>query len=486
MLALGTRDEATLIAARHVLLDRDKASRGSLVLALSAIAEGDPTPSERVAAATELLELAKEAPLEPRVEIAALRALLGSSSEGAALDRLEALYESAARESVALDGRRAAAWRTLEALLQDDARGPDAARILEPLCEAEYAACAGSAALLLRILALRVDEKAGDPEALEAIWARAGRVLDDGALDASERQSALGRFLPKIARQSPGAVSEWISRVERHVDAPADRSTLFMAALDSGLGGATRLALITATGQALELAGRTEEALSIYEREFAAEPSAALLDRLDALAAAVGRPAAERVARYELAVENAREPETRAELLFALAALQRSALGDPAAALATLNRALREDASHFGAHEALLAVYAELGDERAYERELTRGLAHFHGPERERTLVRLAERLIAAGRAKQALPLCRPLLDDPATGDAALDVLERLCVQTEDAETLRRVLERKVDRAEDAPARARALERLGEFFDEWLHDTERTSQAWKAAAEQYS
>jgi tetratricopeptide (TPR) repeat protein len=105
--------------------------------------------------------------------------------------------------------------------------------------------------------------------------------------------------------------------------------------------------------------------------------------------------------------------------------------------------------------------------------------------ERSAAIVKLGERWLGAGNANDGVA---KLCIDVATidSDAALDVLERLFDQVEDAARLEATLLRRVALEQSRVGRARALERLARFYLEFQEDEPRAGQAFSDAAEAYA
>src|SRR5262249_6278879 len=186
-----------------------------------------------------------------------------------------------------------------------------------------------------------------------------------------------------------------------------------------------RLRACTELGQMLESAGQPTEALVWYERAWSLDPTRTeLLARVDVLAESEGQTPEQRLERYAAAVNRVEEPARRAELLRAIGALEHSR-GDVTAAIATWRRALEIEPAHFAIHQALLRAYGDLGDTAAAAEELGRALPQFGGSQRQITLVRLGEELARRGAHKEALALCRPILDEATLEETVLPALER-------------------------------------------------------------
>lgn len=105
--------------------------------------------------------------------------------------------------------------------------------------------------------------------------------------------------------------------------------------------------------------------------------------------------------------------------------------------------------------------------------------------ERSAAIVKLGERWLGAGNAHDGVgKLCIDVAS--VDSDAALDVLERLFDQVEDATRLEATLLRRVALEQSGVGRARALERLARFYLEFQEDEPRAIQAFSDAAEAYA
>ncbi|HEX2872175.1 MAG TPA: hypothetical protein VHP33_12980 [Polyangiaceae bacterium] len=100
-------------------------------------------------------------------------------------------------------------------------------------------------------------------------------------------------------------------------------------------------------------------------------------------------------------------------------------------------------------------------------------------------LVKLGERWLSEGRAREGAQLLPADLGD-VKSDAALDVLERVFDQAEDATRLGQVLLRRVEQESTPLGRARALEKLGGFHHDFERDRAAASGALLAAAQAYA
>lgn len=107
------------------------------------------------------------------------------------------------------------------------------------------------------------------------------------------------------------------------------------------------------------------------------------------------------------------------------------------------------------------------------------------GAEGAQALVKLGERWLSEGRAREGAQLLPAELGD-VKSEAALDVLERVFDQAEDATRLGQVLLRRVEQERTPLGRARALEKLGGFHHDFQRDQAAASGALLAAAQAYA
>lgn len=106
------------------------------------------------------------------------------------------------------------------------------------------------------------------------------------------------------------------------------------------------------------------------------------------------------------------------------------------------------------------------------------------GADAEAALLKLGERWLKDGRAREGALELPPGLS-ARSGDAALDVLERLFDQAEDTDRLAEVLQRRVEVAPSPLARGRALDKLAELERERRQNLAAAAGAWLAAGQAF-
>lgn len=270
-----------------------------------------------------------------------------------------------------------------------------------------------------------------DPSAvLEALQEDADRLEQPGALALAYAELLRERDLeavPRSARLELYLQAAWCCSQEDEQD----------------------MATLQAATLALELSPADERALALAEPLLLEAEEYSQLSNLYAMAA------------------TSAGNEVRARLLLERAIHMLAPLPAATPAVLGLNERLQQLSALRNADEALLAV-AEGGS------AAERGVA----------IVKLGERWLGAGTARDG---ANKLRIDIASieADAALDVLERLFDQADDAERLERTLLRRVELEQSSLGRARALEKLAQFYLEFQDDKPRAGQTFLAAAEAY-
>ncbi|WP_437809205.1 tetratricopeptide repeat protein [Sorangium sp. So ce1078] len=359
-------------------------------------------------------------------------------------------------------------------LLTDDQRLA-ACAVLEPIARAE-----GAAQLLVRVLETRAEiapvtwapgaaapapaDVRGRLAALEEAAAVAERELRDPkkALDLAARGLALA------TASAPEQLARWIAEVERlteHGSESARRAPTLAGALgDRAVDSPALSHLARRAGEALLASGDVTQALALYRRALAFEPSSReLIARVDALLREQGSPE-ERLALYREALAQPCPPARRRELLHAIGTIQRRDVGDLSGAAATYRAAIEDDPGDDAAYEALLETYAAGGAWDALYDALAERLPGAPPDERVARELRMAEAAAKGGKVPSAVAHYRAILSGGAAlSDAALSAMEALALSAGDAALLREVLERRVAASGDPQDEALWLERLGEL-----------------------
>ncbi|WP_437479914.1 tetratricopeptide repeat protein [Sorangium sp. So ce1014] len=359
-------------------------------------------------------------------------------------------------------------------LLSDDQRLA-ACALLEPIARAE-----GAAQLLVRVLETRAEiapvvwapgaaapapaDVSGRLAALEEAASVAERELRDPkkALDLAARGLSLATAaaLEQLAR--------WVAEVERlteHGSESARRAPTLAGALgDRAVDSAALSHLARRAGEALLARGDVTQALALYRRALAFEPSSReLIARVDALLREQGSPE-ERLALYREALAQPCPPARRRELLHAIGTIQRRDVGDLSGAAATYRAAIEDDPSDDAAYEALLETYAAGGAWDTLYDALAERLSGAPLDERVARELRMAEAAAKGGKVPSAVAHYRAILSGGAALEgAALSAMEALALSAGDAALLREVLDRRVTASGDPQDEALWLERLGEL-----------------------
>ncbi|WP_438032632.1 tetratricopeptide repeat protein [Sorangium sp. So ce204] len=365
-------------------------------------------------------------------------------------------------------------------LLTDDQRLA-ACAVLEPIARAEKAA-----PLLVRVLETKAElgpvvwapgapapapaDVSGRLAALEEAASVAERELRDPkkALDLSARGLSLATAC------APERLARWVAEVERlteHGSESARRAPALAGALgDRAVDSPALSHLARRAGEALLASGDVTQALALYRRALAFEPSSLdLIARVDALLREQGSPE-ERLALYREALAQPCAPARRRELLHAIGTIQRRDVGDLAGAAATYRAAIEDDPGDDAAYEALLETYAAGSAWGALYGALAERLPGVAPDARVAHELRMADAAARGGEVPSAVAHYRAILSSGAALDgAALSAMEALALSAGDPALLREVLERRVAAAGDPQDEALWLERLGELAAFGIH-----------------
>ncbi|WP_437631564.1 tetratricopeptide repeat protein [Sorangium sp. So ce854] len=358
--------------------------------------------------------------------------------------------------------------------LTDDQRIA-ACAVLEPIARAE-----GAAPLLVRVLETRAEIAPaawaeGAPDAIQADVRGRLAALEEAAGVAERELRDPRRALDLAARglslataSAPERISRWVAEVERlteHGSESARRAPALAGALgDRAVDSAALSLLARRAGEALLASGDVTQALALYRRALAFEPSSPeLIARVDALLREQGSPE-ERLALYREALAQPCPPARRRELLHAVGTIQRRDLGDLSGAAATYRAAIEDDQGDGAAYEALLETYAAGGAWGALYSALAERLPSVPPEERAAHELRMGEAAAKGGDVAGAIGHYRAILSGGAAlSGAALSAMEALAASAGEAALLRDVLERRVAAAGDPQDEALWLERLGDL-----------------------
>ncbi len=426
-------------------------------------------------------------------ELAAALAEEASLTEGAAraqvlarlglvrLQRLRDLRGSIAAmvDALGWDRQEKTARATLEKLAASGESRLAAARALEPFYRAD-----GARALLLRVLDLRGALAPDVDERLAALREAADLAAAPGAGEPSRALDWIARGLAESVG-SARPLGEWLDRLESVIQLGADASR--RTAILAGALGARDVttdelsALTKRAAEALATAGDGPAAIALYRRALAFEPhSTELLLKIDDLLRDQGSPS-ERVALYRNALERA-EPAARRDLLHRIGAIQRSDLGDLAAAIETYRLALDDDPNDGAAQETLEELFVQSGRLSDLCALLEARLVRLDGDAARGIRVKLAQLAAAHGDGERARKHCARLLGDLQLTAEHLDAVESAAEQLGDADLLRASLQRRTEMAVDPGEQIAWLDRLANLDQMRRNDTAAAAASWKRAA----
>ena len=194
-----------------------------------------------------------------------------------------------------------------------------------------------------------------------------------------------------------------------------------------------------------------------------------------------GDPAADRLARYEAALEHAAAPERRVALTRTIATLRRDALEDLPGALDAWQRVLLENPADREAAEAIVAASAKMEGGEVFA-AVVRARPALRGRDRHEVTLRVARALARQGDKAGAVALCRELLDEASLSPSALQAIAEIAHDEDDPILHRSALELLV-RSGTGDAKRRALERLGDFQFAQLGDPRAAAESWRPAAQ---
>jgi tetratricopeptide (TPR) repeat protein len=363
----------------------------------------------------------------------------------------------------------------LEKLAMSGGERLAAGRVLEPYYRSEENTLG-----ILRVLDLVATLSESAEERVTAIEEALGMP---GALDGARTAEWIARGL-REAVLARGDIEGWIDRLMAALG-PSEskkRASILSKALGDLAVDSPALSLLATRAAEAHVASREiGAALQLYRRALVYDPtSAELLARIDSLLSEEGSPA-ERVALYGSALARAEDPLRRAELLHAIAAIQRLDMHDAAGAIATYEAVLGEQPGDRGAISGLAELYAELARWDNLLELLERSLEHASDDESREMRARMSEVALKKGDLAKARDLAESVLADAAAGEAEMVVLERVARDLADKAMQRSVIGRRVVLAPDVPTQIEWLDRQGEV-EISAEDPEAAVATWKRAA----
>jgi golgin subfamily B member 1 len=300
----------------------------------------------------------------------------------------------------------------------------------------------------------RVDAKA---EAFEIARTFLGK-LDEAFAIAVDALGDAVRFCPE-------RIDEFVSccrQTKDGVDSDT-RARLLTAVLDGvPLDSPERRSVAALVADALAENAEPAHAIELLRRALAEEPSSPeLLGRMDDLLAAAASPS-ERLALYTQALEREAGGERRRDILARMAALMQGELQQPDRAVAIWQEVLALDETHLRAHQALLALYAEQGDDVNLKAELVRALPFATGERQKALLDRLVEVSLRVDGPKQALEFSLRSHDLPGADDMPrLLRSERLARELARFDVVEQLLQVRLTNLDDPAGRIELLAALG-------------------------
>jgi tetratricopeptide (TPR) repeat protein len=388
--------------------------------------------------------------------------------------------ESALRtfsEVLRADPAEPTARAALERLLAAGETRLVAADVLEPIYRREDASAG-----IVRVLEARAE--LGPPETvLHAL--REALEIAESKLESVDQALEIAGWGLERAVALGGDIATWLGHVERlssHGNGQWRAIFLADALGPRAVDTPELFELARLAGAALADAGDLPRAIEFYRRALAYAPSSReLILRIDELLAQQGAPE-QRLALYESALGEEREPARRRELLHAMAALKSRELGDVPGALALWHRALAEEPRDTIAHDALVGALTEMNDWPSLYAELERALPLAEGDRKNLILLRLGEVAGYRGDNASALAHYRELMQSADLSDEVLEAVEHLARECGDGPTARAALERALSHTAEPVARGALLERLGNVLAWMLEDRVTAARVWLEGA----
>jgi tetratricopeptide (TPR) repeat protein len=187
------------------------------------------------------------------------------------------------------------------------------------------------------------------------------------------------------------------------------------------------------------------------------------------------------VEAYERALGGTDDVMVKSSLLNRIALIHDQHRRDMRAAIGTYERLLEIDPDETSPLDSLEALHTTLGDWRGLVGVFERKVERVYDPE-ERTelFIRsgsVLEELL--GEPREAIDAYRRALEENPEDEVALESLDRLYTQVEDAEPLGEILERRVELAPDAASRVELGVRLGALMEGSLQNPESAVRAFQ-------
>lgn len=359
-----------------------------------------------------------------------------------------------------------------------------AVAILEPVLRTEE-----PSGLLVQVLRARAEDLVEDPERVatkaEAFLLACTHL---GKLD-----EAFGIAVDGLADAARGCLArvpefiEYCQQTKDGVDAATRARLLTVAAADVVFDCPERRSIGALVADALAENGEPGRAIELLRQALAEEPSSPeLLGRLDDLLAAEASPE-DRLALYHQALARESAGERRRDILARMASLMQRDLGQPDQAAAVWQEVLSIDETHLGAHQALLNLYADSGDEASLKGELIRALPFASGERQKKLLDRLVDVTLRCDGPKQALSYSLQAHETVGPEDAPrIRRSEQLARDLGRFDIVEQLLQTRLTSVSDPPQRIELLAGLGEVrstLKEPLLAAEAYAQAGNVAEE---
>ncbi|MGC4063061.1 MAG: hypothetical protein QM784_00095 [Polyangiaceae bacterium] len=353
-------------------------------------------------------------------------------------------------------------------------------RVLEPVLRSEP-----PSALLVDVLKAKIEDAEANETKLEWVaeaLAIAGEHLgrhDDAFAMAVTGLGIAMAVAPSRAREFLAAATN----SSPFVDAKSRVTMLSFALGQNPLTTPESRGIAALLSDALAESGEPAAAIELLRRALAEEPaSPELLARMDDLLAAQASPE-ERIQLYTEALARETRLERRRDIFARMAALTQQHFQTPEQAIELWNEVLALDETHFGAHQSLVQLYTQLGDDDALKSELKRVLVLTAGERKLRTLDAIVEVELRTGEHEQALVHALAAIEHGgAEDDARTTRAEQLARELGQFDVVERLIEMRVKRTSDPAAKMKLLASLGKVRAT-LQKSKAASDAFYQAAE---